>query len=857
MANFFTNLGKGLLRIALPKSLEYKWGITPKPKELVFPVTKEGREQLEQRGYLSTSPKAPTIMTSSISEVLKYRKEEEQTKSVIKELTKRQNPEKYAKLSQVGFMAAQDPKNAENLWNNVGATESERYAFKGYQISVAVGGMKFVSAQEAQTIIAKVVKSTITRKDLIEITAGRLKSGVKFDAYKTMVSNPSMKKEIIAIAKNKKISPTQKISDYLKNLFKTTEVEIAGAKLTPAERGAVTGKELIPSVPKVKPVIPTISKEIIPRVIPTPKPVEMPQFKAEPVKGEPIDPIAKINELIKKSKPLKGEIKKTYTAERAKRIAKVDAFIKSTIDKVGGEEGYKMILSKLKGELISPEAKVRFEPIKDKITETELKDLFVRTWKHPYLDNFEKISAADGLTKLLSGQIPQPKQLVLLEEIYGSELVKNILSKRLWGSKAADFLVELANLPRALLATADMSAFLRQGVVPLVAHPIISAKAVAKTFQFAFSPKVFEQWFKDLPKDPLYPLMRKSKLSITDPSKAGMVEREEAFISRLLQNIPIVKIPVEFAERSYTGFLNKVRVDLFKTWADEFLSKGMSPVKDAEFFKSAATVINTFTGRGGLGSLDRITPELNIIFFSPRLISARFNALNPLWYASQPPGIRKKAISDFAKFVTVGLTTLALIDMYKKANNISDSELSIEKDTRSSDSGKIKMGNTRYDIWGGFQQWVRVFGQLITGERKNTSTGEIVSLNKEEYPFTTRKEVLLRFIENKFAPVPALVNELMSGAKTFTGEDISLNTVAKEKFVPMYIQDIADAYADGGIGRSVGAGMAAFFGIGVQTWEERKKILPSPGIQPSGVKLPPMPGIRGVGKNKLPPMPGI
>ncbi len=608
--------------------------------------------------------------------------------------------------------------------------------------------------------------------------------------------------------------------------------------------------QAVRGVKEVKPAIPTEVPPVKPPIPPSPAPIEMPQFAGKLVG----DPIAKLNTLLKEAKPIRKGLEKAYTEERGKRISEVDRFINEQIDQVGGEEGYAKILVKMKGELVKPEAKIAFEPLKEKLTEEELKALYIRTWKHPYLDNWEKLSAANGLSGLLGGVIPQPKQLVLLEEIYGTDLVKNLLSKRLWGAKAMDFVVEVMNIPRAMLATADMSAFLRQGIIPLVAHPTISIPAVAKTFKFAFSQKSFDQYFKDLPKDPLYPLMRKSGLAITDPSKALASGREESFISRLLQSIPIIKIPVKFAERSYVGFLNKVRVDLFKTWADEFLSKGLSPVKDINYFKSVANIVNTFTGRGGLGKLDRITPELNNIFFSPRLIAARFNALNPVWYARMPKEIRVKAIGDFAKFVSVGLTTLALI-------NLSD-DVDVEIDPRSSDFGKIKIGNTRLDIWGGFQQWARVLAQLITGERKNTSTGEIVSLSKEEYPFTTRKETLLRFIEGKLAPVPALINELMSGAKTFTGEDMTFETTAKEKFIPMYIQDIADAYADGGLGRAVGSGVAAFFGVGVQTWEEQKKILAPEGMPQlqmpgmPGMKMPamPMPGISGA---KLPPMPGI
>lgn len=571
------------------------------------------------------------------------------------------------------------------------------------------------------------------------------------------------------------------------------------------EKPEIAPKAEVPTIPPTEP--PTIP----PRVPPS----DVPKIPGEPE----IDPIDKLNELIKAAKPMRGEIERAYSEERGKRIAEVDKFIKDTIDTVGGEEGYKAVLSKLKGELIDPEAKPRFEPVEDKLTEEELKSLYLKTWNHQYLNTFEKVTSAKGLTDLFMGEIPPPSTLVLMEEVYGSELIKNLLSKRLWGAKATDFALEAANIPRALLATADMSAFLRQGVIEIAAHPIISTKAMAKTFEFAFKPETFEQYYsKDLKEHRHYDLMRKSKVAITDPRKP-VGEREEPFISRILQKVPVLKIPVEFAERAYTGFLTKLRVDVFSLWADELLGQGKSPVKDKRLFDAAATVVNTFTGRGSLGKGgNRIAPQLNAIFFSPRLIAARFNAMNPVWYAKQPPEIRKKALGDFAKFVIAGTTTLALIKLASMDND----DFDVETDPRSADFGKVRVGNTRFDIWGGHQQFARAFTQIIMGERKSSTTGEIMSLNKDEYPFSTRQDVLYRFIEGKLAPGPALIRELMAGAKTFEGEDITIQSVATQKLIPMYIQDILDAYRDGGLGITIPTGALAFFGIGVQTYGKRK-----------------------------------
>jgi Skp family chaperone for outer membrane proteins len=612
------------------------------------------------------------------------------------------------------------------------------------------------------------------------------------------------------------------------------EKEVVTPKPTTEKPAEVTRVE--PKLPEQ----PIIEQEEIAKAEQTEIKGEVPRVEAKELESPPVEPpipptttptgdsevgnpIDKLNELIKKAKPLRSKLQAEYTKERGKRIAEVER----VITEVGGEKGYELALSKLKGELARPESKAIYEGVKEKLTQEETDSLYNTIFKHPYIDEWEKVSASAELTKLFQGELPTPKGLVLLEEIFGTDLIKNILAKRALGFKVVDFLIDLANLPRAIMATADMSGFLRQGVVYVASHPVIAAKDMMATFRFAFSPKAFEQYFKDLKNDKLYPLMRKSDLAITDPSRFSASAREEAFMSHLLEKVPIIGSILRFSERSYVGFLTKLRVDVFKTHADDLLSKGFSPVKDADLFKATAEMVNTFTGRGSLGAYgNRIAPLLNNVFFSPRLIAARFKALNPIWYARQSKPIRLKAIGDFAKFVAAGITLLVLASL---------AGFDVETDPRSSDFGKVKIdssgfgtalaagiaaffgvgvqtygGKTRFDSWGGFVQWCRVMGQVITGQRKNSSTGEIVSLTKDEYPFTTRKEVILRFIEGKFAPVPSLINELISGAKTFEGEDITPEIIAKQNLIPMYIQDIADAYTGGEIGRAGGYGIAEF-----------------------------------------------
>ena len=170
-----------------------------------------------------------------------------------------------------------------------------------------------------------------------------------------------------------------------------------------------------------------------------------------------------------------------------------------------------------------------------------------------------------------------------------------------------------------------------------------------------------------------------------------------------------------------------------------------------------------------------------------------------------------------------------MIYLYKKAYNIPDDKLSIEVDPRSTDFGKIKIGNTRFDMWGGYQQWARTFAQIAFDESKSTVTGKI--RGPEKFPFTTQWDRALRFAESKMSPTAALVKELMQGSKTYIGEDMTLGSTAYNKFIPMYIQDIVEAYMDGGLKMALPAGAAGFIGIGVQTYGKKKPTQPAVDFQ--------------------------
>lgn len=514
---------------------------------------------------------------------------------------------------------------------------------------------------------------------------------------------------------------------------------------------------------------------------------------------ELVTPVSKLIKAIRGASAPRKALESAYTAERAVRASKASEVFQ------GGQKGYFKALGQLKGELAQ---KPQFTPID--FAQGDVDGLFSQVQTQNGLDFFEKLSASNGLQGLLEGKIPPKSQLSLLEDVFGKDLIVAIREKRPLSEKLWEGVKDVLNIPRSLITSVDMSAPLRQGVLFTVTKPRQSVPAVGGMFQDFFSAKHFDRWLADIPSNPRYQLMKNSKLYIANPNKisGGLGAREESFMSNIAERIPVLGSLVRASSRAYIGYLNKLRVDVFSNLATKFEKEG---VATPENMRALADFVNNATGRGSMGKLERAAENMNTVFFSPRLIASRFNMLNPLWYAKQPPAVRKEAVKTFAEFVGVGATILAIA----KAGGAE-----VELNPTSSDFGKIRVGDVRWDMWGGFQQWVRVFSQIASGQRK-TISGETVKLDKSQYPFTSRKDVADNFLRGKLAPVPSLLVELLEGQKLF-GEELSVPQEIYENTIPLYLQDMDDAIKELGIDALFTVGLPAFFGVGVQTYKEKK-----------------------------------
>lgn len=514
-------------------------------------------------------------------------------------------------------------------------------------------------------------------------------------------------------------------------------------------------------------------------------------------------PIKVLTQAIAESKPLRGEIETLQSAERAKRFAAAS----QAQTKVGGEQGYFAGLSKLKGALL--EKPPEFTPPRNLLPKEGIDTLFTAIQKNPVLNTGEQLTAQNGLKKLLDGHVPVPSELKVLEEVFGSDVVRAIYDKRPLGKKIWDVVGEVvADIPRALQTTLDMSATFRQASVLGLSHPIRFTQAFAKSFRSMISKNYFEKALDTMKLTPEYKVASDAGLRLSDPRKL-FGGREEYFLSNLAEKIPGIGKIVQGANRAYVGMLNTLRFSVFNDITASFKQTGLASEKN---IKSLADFINTASGSGGLGALEKHATLLSKVLYAPRFISSKIQFMNPVWYAKQPAPVRKEALKTFGTYVG---TVTSIITLAKMGG------ADVETDWRSSNYGKMKVGNTYYDLTNGFGQYIRLFGQSITNEKK-TGKGNI-----EEYgtnkPFSeTRLDNLARVGRGKLAPFLSALGNLYAG-KNVVGEPVTIKSTLIDQVTPLYVQDLVEALNDRGAEALFSVGLPAFFGISTQTFNNQSK----------------------------------
>jgi len=258
--------------------------------------------------------------------------------------------------------------------------------------------------------------------------------------------------------------------------------------------------------------------------------------------------------------------------------------------------------------------------------------------------------------------------------------------------------------------------------------------------------------------------------------------------------------------------------------------------------KDLARYINSMTGRGPLTKklgISTAAPLLNALLFSPRLLASRIDLLtSPISYARATPYVRRQAMRSVFQMAAVGTGLVAA------ASQIPGVDVSL--DPRSSDFGRIKIGDTRIDIWGGFQPIVKLVAQLQQGEYVSSVTGKTMPLSSD-FGGSSRLDIIGRFLRQKFSPNASFIADYLAG-ENVVGQKFKWSQ-QWQRLVPMLAMDIIDTmryqgpHAPAGLVGGLGA-----LGISTMTYGNKKTsgktrpgIAPAAKISGGGAIAPPAP----------------
>uniref|UniRef100_A0A6M3KC25 Uncharacterized protein n=1 Tax=viral metagenome TaxID=1070528 RepID=A0A6M3KC25_9ZZZZ len=314
--------------------------------------------------------------------------------------------------------------------------------------------------------------------------------------------------------------------------------------------------------------------------------------------------------------------------------------------------------------------------------------------------------------------------------------------------------------------------------------------------------------------DPEYDMMKKAKVA------TAVIEEEAP--TDWYKNIPYLGKPFLASHNAFTASAHYARYKTAKYYFN-IARKSDIDLNDKVELESIGKLVNSLTARGEIGAKRQAPGLISNIFFSPRMLKADLDVLTMHKFDKNMSKFAKKEAAKNLLHIVVaqGLILGIAYALWPET---------VEWDPHSSDFGKIKIGNTRFDISGGTAALTRLAVRLVPllvnkdSYIKSTSTGKLIKLNTGKFGELTGVDILEDYLENKTAPAANLVLAHLAGHYKYRkDEKISLKGDIRELFEPLPIQNFYELINDENSANILLSIIADEHGLFVNTYSPVKK----------------------------------
>lgn len=310
----------------------------------------------------------------------------------------------------------------------------------------------------------------------------------------------------------------------------------------------------------------------------------------------------------------------------------------------------------------------------------------------------------------------------------------------------------ILGLSKSLKFSMDVASFFHQGAVAFYTHPGIWFKSAKESLVNAVKQFGGKNVMSEIDAQTFasknYDKYVKMKLDIGTT--------EDPLPSRLPEKIPLYGRAYKATEVAFTGFLHILRRNIADSVIENFDKKGID-MTDKKNLEALGKIINSATGRGNLGKFETAANEVNVLFASIRQLKGDFDVITAHQLDSSIPGsIKMEARRNLIKVIVGQAALMTMFSVLMPG--------SIEWNPTSSDFGKVKIGNQRFNLPGtGINSIAILAARIATMSIKSSTTGKVTKLNSGNFGGATALDLFNSFFENRFSPIAALARDYLAG----------------------------------------------------------------------------------------------
>ena len=376
-------------------------------------------------------------------------------------------------------------------------------------------------------------------------------------------------------------------------------------------------------------------------------------------------------------------------------------------------------------------------------------------------------------------------------------------------------IIGLSGIFKSIIASLDNSFFGRQGIKILYTNPDVWGKAFLKSWKDMYSELKGIDAIAPIKAD-IYSRPNALDGKYTKSELAVGIRGEEAYPTSLPSRIPYLGKLFKASESAYNAAALRMRADIFDRLVSKAERHGVDITNPAEL-KGLGKLTNSLTGRGSIGKAEVMGEEINAALFSIKFLKSNFDTLtaHQLDY-KMTKFARQEAALNTLKIIGSTAAVLTTANLLWPG--------SVNLDPSSSDFGKIKIGNTRFDVTGGMAGIVTLASRLMlvkhNGKWGTWYGGKFTEWGGFKYGEPTPIDALYSFGENKTSPFFHI------GIDVFRQKDYDYETptVKKEALglvTPLSFQNFIERQGDKKSANQFLTTILDGLGISTQTYKSR------------------------------------